>query len=158
MRAVYINGRLVSPELLHTHCRGELKTSSQDTTTLATSGQWYKINGTYSDGHLSCFELDVGGTLTYTGAEDVTLLFNGTSNLEADRVCTITYGLFLNGELYGNASSPVSILAANRSATNAITSYIGVESGNEFEVHAKSDTANTVLTPNALSITMDGHF
>lgn len=133
--------------------RGQSRLSSEDSTTLTTAGTYYLISGTFVDGDIKDFTLTTAGKLTYIGADSVTFLLNGVSDLSVDKACVLTYGLHLNGTLITAAQTPHTFVAASKKENIAITSLITLNKSDYLEVFAKSDQAITVLTASSLITT-----
>ena len=149
--AIYVNGHLQN-----TICKGQMALSASQVTTLTTADLYYKIAGTWGDGLLENFEIDAGGKLTFNGCSGTGFLFNGVSDLKVDKVCTLTYGLYLNGSLVSGAETPHDFTAASKVESISITKIISLTPGDEIEIYAKSNAATTSLTSETLLITMWG--
>lgn len=136
--------------------RGKAKLTTPVQDTLTTIDQYYKINGTWSDGNSLGFSVSPTGVLTYFGCNKCCFLFSGVSDVQADKVCQITYSLYINGVLVSGAETPASFEHANSIKSISITDIIDLYKGDEIEVYAKSDTATTKITPSTLVITFLG--
>lgn len=124
-------------------------------TTLATPEAYYKVTGTYVSSGLVRFSATSAGVLTYEGLGDC-CLFNGTADMQVDKVCDITVALYLNGALVTAAQSPHSFTAASKTSNLAITSLTSLATNDYLEVYAKSSVAATELTVKTLAVTFWG--
>ncbi len=127
-------------------------------TTCTEVNTYYKIAGTWTDG-LTCNEgwiYDGSGKITYVGQSGTYFHFNGVSDMSANKVSTITYGLYKNGSLVPGAETPHTFPTASSTSTISITNIFPVNKGDYFEVYTKSDTSNTVVTSSTLMITFFG--
>ena len=135
---------------------GLLKLITPEPIALDLIGQWYRITGVYSDNGTNYnFITSADGVLTYIGKGDK-FMPQGVSDAISSKVAEITYVIFRNGELSPGTESPHGFPTANSSETLAITDIINVETGDTFEVYAKSDAINTSLMPNTLTVTFLG--
>lgn len=121
---------------------------------LETQGQYYQIEGEWLNGIRNQFTVDTNGNVTYNGAGG-TFLFNGSSDLKADKVCEVTYALFLNG-VNTNKITPSTFNSANSYNDIGITGLVVLERGDTLTVRTKSDTANTTITIANLRVTYWG--
>jgi hypothetical protein len=135
--------------------RGQLKLSAPETTTLTTIGQYYQINGVFTDGSVNNFTLAADGTLTYHGP-DCAFLMNGSSDYASDKTAEVTYGLYLNGVLAPGAETPHDFDAANKTENIAINVLVDLTAGDYINVYAKSDSATTVISLASLIVTFYG--
>jgi hypothetical protein len=132
--------------------------NAAQTTECADADTYYKITGTWVDG-TDCnqgFTYDGTGKLTYNGQSGVHFLFNGQSDVEASKVCEITYALYKNGVIVTGAETPHSFHTANQVANIGITNIFPLQQGDYLEVYCKSDTAATDIISNTLMITFLG--
>lgn len=136
--------------------KGQLKLTAGSPVLLAVIDNYYKVAGTYGDGECHCFELDATGRLTYRGENACTFLFVGTSDVLADKTCTIHYGLYLNGEVISGEETPATFEHANSYKNISINRIVTLNPNDYVEVHAKSDTTNTTITPSTLALTFWG--
>jgi len=138
--------------------RGFHHISSPETTTCTIADTYYKISGTWGDGD-DCnhgFAFDGSGKITFQGQSGAYLLFNGASDLSADKVATVTYAMYLNGALVTGGESPVSIQHANENVNLSITNFVKLNPGDYIEIYVKSNTANTDVTSSTLFLTFLG--
>lgn len=142
------------PKFLYKGCH---HLSASHDTECTDADTYYKIDGTWTDGN-NCnlgFSYDGTGKITYTG-EEAYFLLNGVSDVSADKVCTITYGMYLNGSLVTGAETPHTFPNATSTSTIAISNIIKLNKGDYIEVYVKSDTINTTVTSSTLMITLLG--
>lgn len=133
-----------------------LVTSSS--TLLGTVDTYYKIVGAFADnGNNFRFTTASDNRATYTGNEN-SFLFTGASDVKVDKVCELTYALFLNGVLVSGAETPHDFTAASKTENISITSIIDLKRDDYLEVWAKSDTINTTLTVEDLLTTTWGSY
>lgn len=131
---------------------GQLILDSPTSVSLSVINQPYKITGTYSDGGTNReFATSAGGILEYTG-EDGRFLVNGTSDLEVNKASRVTYMLYVNGTLVTGAETPHDFASNSKIENISITRIVDVSNGDEIEVYAKSDTVNTNIDVNDLSV------
>lgn len=125
---------------------------------LAIADDYYQIEGAWAVFPTPVnFEIDIPNSrLYYRGVNDITFLVNGTSDVKSSKVAIITYGLFKNGTLVPGAESPHTFGSANAVELMAITALIDLKKDDYLEIHAKSTTASTDLTPQSLAITFFG--
>ncbi|MCK5615992.1 hypothetical protein KAR91_79755 [Candidatus Pacearchaeota archaeon] len=129
---------------------------SPDDTTCIIAETYYALEGTFTDGRLVDFTLDENtGIITYIGSGGE-FVFHGTSDLQADKVCRITYAMALNGVIQTGVTTPVDILSANKSGNISINRPITLVTNDTIQVKMKSDTANTVVTVNSLNLVIRG--
>jgi len=133
-------------------CQSVLQAESQ--TALTNAGEFYAISGTFADGCISGFDVDSNGVVVYNGAGG-RFLFNGASDLQADKVCEITYSLYLNG-VQTALVTPVTFAHAQAYCNISITNIIELSRGDTLRVFAKSNTENTTITVANLRITFFG--
>lgn len=140
--------------------RGAMALATTSTTSCVIAGQYYKINGVATwictEGCNKGFELDPTGKLTFVGRSGTWFLFSGSSDLSADKNCTTTYGLYLNGALVPGAETPHTFDAANKVESIGITQLVQLNRGDFVEVFVKSDAANTTVSHFTLSVTFLG--
>ena len=127
-------------------------------TTCTTPDQYYKIAGTWIDGSGSNnnFTFDGTGKITYVGESGRYFLFNGASDIQANKVSRVTYALYINGALATGAETPADIKTANASRNISITHVLQLTNSDYFEIFVKSDTASTVVKHNTLFLTFWG--
>jgi len=126
-------------------------------TICTTPGEYYRVNGIWSDG--TCnegFVYDGTGKLTYLGQSNVKFLFNGVSDLSANKVCRVEYQLYINGNIVPGASTPTNFEHANSLSDIAITNFVILNTGDYIEVYIKSDTTTTTVTHETLFLTFLG--
>jgi hypothetical protein len=137
------------------HNHGHITLVTPAAITLVTPGQYYKIPGAYLAHDHAGFLADETGKLVHVDVKGVYML-NGTSDVEVNKACQITYALFLNGVLAPGAESPHTFAASSKIDTLAITAIIHLVKGDYLEVYAKTDTASALLTPSTLQVTLFG--
>lgn len=144
-----------TPKRLYRGCH---HLSSSEVTTCTDADTYYKIGGSWSDGNGSNngFVFDGSGKITYVGESGSFMLFNGTSDLKANKVCQVTYALYKNGSLLDNNETPTSFAHANAIRNISLSNIIPVNKGDYFEIYVKSDTASTDVTSNSLMLTFLG--
>jgi hypothetical protein len=137
--------------------RGCQRLISEQQTTCINANTYYMIGGTWGGASCVGFERDGKGKITYTDGTGVVFLLNGTSDVQADKNCTITYALFKNGQLVDGAETPHTFEHANSIANISITAIVeGLICGDYLEIYCKSDQSNTLVTSNTLIITFYG--
>ena len=138
--------------------RGCHHLSSAHATNCAVIGTYYKVDGTWSDGDIcnNGFIFDGTGKITYIGESGAILLFNGVSDVKADKVSQVHYGLYLNGSIVPGAETPVDFVSANSLRNISISNFVPLQKGDYFEIYIKSDTTNTLVTSNTLFLTFLG--
>lgn len=123
---------------------------------LTDADTYYKITGTWSSQGLLRFTADGAGKLTYVGPGEC-LLMVGTSDLSVDKACVLHYALYLNGAVAAGVSeTPHTFLAQSKIANISIVGLVPIEAGDEIEIFAKSDQADTTLTPSTLKVVLFG--
>lgn len=138
----------------HSHAGQAIDVSTP--TTLSVADQYYQINGPFSPMSLSRFIHNIDGTLTCVGGKDC-FLFSGASDLEVNKACKITYGLFKNGTLVAGAETPHDFAAQSKIENISITAILsGIKANDYFDVRAKSSVSDTILTVATLLITFWG--
>ena len=142
------------PKFLYKGCH-HLTTPATITCTDAET--YYKITGTFGDGdNCNCgFTYDGTGRITYNG-EDAYFLLTGVSDVSADKVCTITYGMYMNGSLVTGAETPHSFPNASSTTNISISNIIKLTNGDYIETWVKSDTASTDVDVQNLMLTLLG--
>lgn len=97
-----------------------------------------------------------GNDLLYTGIGG-NFLFNGTSDLQSNKVSDITYSLYLNGSPVTDEQTTFSFTSANKKANISITGILSLVTNDVLAVRAKSDgTVGTIITINKLDTTLVG--
>jgi hypothetical protein len=133
---------------------GMIKLATPLAVNLETAGQYYKIPGTYDTGVLSYhFTVNAAGKLTYNGPKGI-FLMNGISDVQVNKLCTITYATKKNAEFLSDTSHIFA--TADRNETLATTNLVQLVQGDYLEVYAKSTTVNTLVTPATLKVTFYG--
>ncbi len=129
-----------------------------DTTECVVADSFYVIQGIWTDGD-ECnfgFEYDGLGKITYKAQDGVFFLLNGVSDLQADKVCTVTYALVANGTVDTTFQTPTDFTAANKISNISITNFIKSQRGDFYQVAVKSNVANTQVIHNTLQLTFLG--
>lgn len=138
------------------HDYGQIYLSTPLAKELVVADQYYKIPGAFTVADFGRFECSTAGVLTFKGDGGIFLL-NGVSDVQVDKACKTTYGLYINGSLVSGAETPHDFAATSKIANISITALLeNLANGDEMEVYAKSDTANTLLTPATLIVTFFG--
>ncbi len=133
----YANYKLLTPEAVN----------------LETPGQYYKIPGTYMEYDAGGFTVTAAGFMTYHGLYGI-FLMNGISDTQVNKSCYVTYASYINGEAY--STTVHQFTASSKAEAIATTAIAALSQNDTYEVYAKSDTANTLLTPTTLKVTMFG--
>lgn len=137
------------------HYHGLMTLATPDSINLETIGQYYQAPGTYTIFAHSGFTTSAGGVLTFLKAKG-SFSLNGTADIEVNKACILTFGLYKNGVLVPDAETPHTFAASSKISTIAITSIVHLDKNDYLEVFAKSDTANTLLTPSTLNVALYG--
>lgn len=137
------------------HNHGFINLVTPQAITLVTPGQYYKIPGIYALFDHANFIADATGKLTHLDVKGAYAL-NGTSDVQVNKACTVTYGLYKNGSILPGAESPHTFAASSKIDTLSITAILHLTKDEYMEVYAKSDIANTLLTPSTLQVTLFG--
>jgi len=125
-------------------------------TNLDNANEWYEINGTVVISPTPVGFDVIDDNLTYIGCNDVSHLFTGSSDVKVSKNAVLTYGLFINDEMTPRGVSVHTFSTPNAYELMAISKYIELRNGDVIRVKAKSDIANTVMTPTSLSLTLTG--
>lgn len=127
-------------------------TESADTAaTLANTD--YKLSGTFTDAEQNRdFTTSSDGKLTYTGAGGK-FHFTGSSDLSADKNCSMALRLYKNGSFSGSQGSHT-FNSSNETTNISSTGLLTLQQGDEFEVYVRSTSASTTFTIDSLIITM----
>ncbi len=134
---------------------GQLRLETETVTSLTLADTYYPVSGNFVDGNNKGFSLANDGTLTHLGGQNSVLL-NGVSDIQVDKVCTVTYALFLNGVLVDFAQTPHSFTAASKTESIAITGILISAQGDYYQIYAKSSESSTNLTVTNLFVTFWG--
>lgn len=116
------------------------------------------IPGVWAGNALKFFTVSAAGLLTYSGPDGAPILFNGSSDLQADKITTLYYALFKNGELLPKQQTPVNVELPNRAYNIAITAIATVDNGDTLQIYSKCADGTAVLTPLTLSVTFWGGY
>lgn len=135
----------------HHHGHGQLRLQSQAVTSLINPNEYKKVSGTFIDGQRHGFEV-VNNKLKYTGPSGACFHFSGSSDLQVNKACQITYGLFINGQLAPGSETPHTFPSPAKISSISITVIIKLNQGDELETFVKSDTINTDVTISSLGI------
>ena len=133
-----------------------VRVSTPATTTLTTAGDYYSIDGTFSDGDCKNFTVASDGTITYNGNDGTIFQFVGVSDLEVDKACEITYALEKNSVIDTTSTTPHTFVAASKIDGIAITRVISLNNGDVLKIKAKSTVNTTLMTANTLFLTFFG--
>lgn len=137
------------------HDYGQIQLATPEAEDLVVASQYYKIPGVFTASDCGRFECTTAGVLTYKGRSGIFQL-SGVSDVQVDKACTITYGLYLNAALVPEATTPHTFLATSKISNISIVSLIELVYGDDLEVYAKSDTSNTLLSLSTLRVTLFG--
>jgi len=132
---------------------GQLRIMAPTDTTCILADTYYKIGGNFEDGETIGFSI-AENKIKWNGCNGIIFLFNGTSDVQVNKACTITYGLFRNGELITEAQTPHSFVSPSKTSNISITALIEANCNNEFDVYVKSDQANTIISVQTLNMTL----
>ena len=124
-------------------------------TTLTTADTYYKISGTFIGLLLSRFTVSTAGVLKYIGTGEVVNL-TGVSDFHCSKACELKYVIYLNGVLIDGTCTCHTITAASKNSNISITGLIDLNTNDELEIYAISDTSNTILTIKTLRVTAWG--
>jgi hypothetical protein len=130
---------------------GQLRLQAEAPTALTNTEQYYKVAGTFGDGHARGFKV-ANNKLKYTGPDGVCFQFTGVCDLQVDKACHTVFSLYKNGELVTGAQTPHTFVSPSKTGTIAIVAIIELNQDDELEVYAKSDTALTTMTIETLNI------
>lgn len=134
---------------------GQLRLAAETPTVLTTAGQYYKVSGTFSDGHAKGFEV-VNNKLKYTGPSGTCFHFTGVCDLQVDKACETVFSLYKNGQLVTGAQTPHTFVSPSKTGTISITAIVELAQNDELDVYAKSDTGITAMTVETLNIVLWG--
>lgn len=140
------------------HLRARAYLSTQTSATLTTSGTYYQLTTNITDGvtgTMNGFTL-ASGTLTNTSGRQAILHFTGSADGSVDKLCRITFTLFINDVAWSGCSTPVDFNNVGKNKGFSCNSNVVVEAGQTIKVKAKSDTASTTLTLDSFNISFWG--
>ena len=136
--------------------RGQLRLTIPATIEFTDDNVYTKIVGTFTDGNIHNFTVDSDNArLIYTG-EDGVFLATGISDLSIDKIGTVTYGLYKNGELVEGAETEHTFQTSARTSNISIVRICPLEKGDYIEVWAKSTDKTMALTVKTLMLTLWG--
>lgn len=135
--------------------KGQMYLSAPTVTKTATANVYVPVSGNFTDGMIKNFVLNSNGTLTYIGYGN-DILFNGVSDVETNKNCTMTYTLYRNGSYVAGAETPHVFHGVSITETISITRILYAEHGDTFQIYCKSDQADTELLVSGLCITLWG--
>lgn len=155
---VYIKGSLnVTEGIGGSHI--QVYSTAGFSATLTLADTYYALVHANLDSTLSRdFSFDVTtGAVTYTGAEDKTVLFLGSANISSsNNANTTTFALYKDSAIVPYATTPTDFTTTDRLKTISINWLITVSNGDVFSVRAKCDVAATTLTVEAIQISFKG--
>jgi hypothetical protein len=122
----------------------------------AAADTYEPIPGTWVGNELRFFTTSAAGVMTYSGPDNMVLLFVGSSDLEVSKTCTVYYALFKNGILLSTQQTPVEIEHPGHVYGMGITALVNLNSGDTLQIYSKSDDGAAVMTPRTLSVTFWG--
>jgi hypothetical protein len=134
---------------------GQLRLSEYTDTVLTEADVYSKVSGTFIDGDCCNFEV-VDNSLVSNCGDNSAFLFNGVSDLEVNKACTIHFALFKNGSLVERAETPHTFVTPSKTSNISITSIINLDKGDTLEVFCKSSEVNTTLSLKTLNVTLWG--
>jgi hypothetical protein len=129
--------------------------TSDTANTLELADTFYVIHASFANGENNLWTA-TDTSCIYTGTDSIIVLFNGTSQLTANKVSDIEYALFFNGETIPRDRgfvSKISVKQANAFEDISITRNYKIAPGDEVTVRAKTNTAATIITIDQLSVT-----
>lgn len=132
---------------------GQHRLMEKTSTTITNKDTYVKVLGNFEDGETKGFEF-IANKLCWQGSSGTVFLFNGSSDLEVNKACTISYGLFLNGVLVEEAQTPHSFVSPSKTSNISITALVRLQQDDEIEVFVKSSEDNTIVTVHTLAITL----
>lgn len=133
--------------------RGQLYLPNSTAITYSAADTYEKISGVWAGRGLRFFEADASGKLTYKGPDSMAVLFTGSSDIRASKICAVKYALFKNGALIPGAETPAAVELPLRTRNISITAIIELNAGDYLEVWSKISDATATLTAETLSIT-----
>lgn len=135
--------------------KGEFHLAAQEIVNLNDDGiTWTKIPNIVGN-LLNGFSVTTG-TLKKTVAGSV-YLFNGVSDLEVNKACTIFYGLALNGNVLSGEITKHTFSVVANIENIGITALADLSINDEIEIWAKGDgTAGIIMTIDKLDVTFLG--
>lgn len=137
------------------HNHGYINLATPQAINLETAGQYYKIPGTFEIFDHANFVANAAGVLTHNDIKGAYTL-NGAADVEVNKASTVTFVLYRNGGAVPGAETPHTFAASSKISNLSITAIIHLLKGDYVEVYAKTDTANTLLTPATLRVTLFG--
>ena len=120
--------------------------------TLTDVDTWYTLKGTdLSASKLNLFTVDTAnGTVTYNGENNVTIYFGGSADLSSDDASNrVTLGLFKNGAVVPNETTPSDFTNQDRLKNVSIDSLVELQKGDVLTFRAKCNEAGTTVTFNS---------
>lgn len=137
--------------------RGVLITSSGESTSLSTAGQWYKLGGTWHDTNNNLFTTDAANKLTYNGDGGI-FDFSAIGNCEASKISVITLGIYKNGTLISETEIDFDFELPNKTNTVFMSSApLDIVKDDYFEVWAKSSVVTTSFKVNNFALKLTGY-
>ncbi len=137
--------------------RGNMYNTAPISASLSVIGTWYSLESELLSGaNLTEFTFS-NGVFTYIGDDNKTIMFNGAANVETDKACELTFGLFVNTTLVTGGTTPVDIASQNKKANIGIATIVILNNGDEIRVKAKSDTITTELTVAGINTVLWSH-
>lgn len=141
----------------HAKAKGQIRLTATDTTDLtATANTYVAVDGIFEISLSHWFSANASGVMTFIGEKAIDFLFNGVSDVSADKNCRITYALFLNGSLVVPAQTPHDFASANKDENISITALLTLEPNDYIQIYAKSDTVSTIISVDTLQVTLWG--
>jgi hypothetical protein len=132
---------------------GQLRILNPANTICVLANEFYKIAGTFEDGETVGFTI-AENKICWNGNNGIDFLFNGSSDVQVNKACTITYALFKNGILIPNVQTPHKFLSPSKTSNISITALVEINNNDEFDVYVKSDSAGTIVSVQTFNITL----
>lgn len=136
------------PEILTIQNRLGIELDTPVQEDLAVADQWYSLNSSTV----------VTETNNWTGnvfnGVSGKQMFGGSSQGSADKVCAISYGLFVNGAL--KVQTDMGSTAGGKLINFSADNYVQINNGDDVELKIKSDTTTTKYDFAGLGMTLEG--
>ena len=133
-----------------------VRLTSSETTECINAEEYYPMNGIFNTSLCRDFLVESDGTSTcLRGGE---YLLNGTSDLEVNKQCIITYVLQINEDIIYDTETPHSFSATSKIDNISVTGILNLKTGDRLISRVKSNTANTNVNVNTFLVTYFGGF
>ena len=133
--------------------RGEMHITTEQTPTLATADQYYKLTG-FSGANLNNFVVS-DNKITFNGTEKV-FHINGVSDIQVNKTCTLTYAVYVNGVINPHEITPHTFTSASKTVNISIVALATLSPNDYIEIWAKSTASNTELVISKLDVVLWG--